>query len=58
MLKGIAHGCQPFVQLRLVLDAFVGPVRGLSVLRLVVHPLRPDLDLDEGSALVLDRDVE
>ena len=26
MLKGVTHGCQPFVQLRLVLDALVGPV--------------------------------
>ncbi len=58
MLKGVAHGCQPFVQLSLVLDAFVGPVGRLTVLRLVIHPLCPDLNLKIGSAFVLDGDVQ
>ncbi len=58
MLQGIAHGRQPFVQRLLPLDALVGPVGGEAVLRDVVHPLGPDLDLDVGAFLVLDGDME
>ena len=58
VLEIISDGSQPFVHCLLVLDAFVGPMGGVAVLRDVIHPLRPDLDFDVGILPVPYRDVQ